>query len=64
MFCLNRLSLREMLCIFMVVAMLLTVFVCVKNEIAFYRDFYQQQVNYTDKILNDASGQIEKNGQI
>lgn len=44
----------------MVVAMLLTVFVCVKNEIAFYRDFYQQQVNYTDKILNDASGQIEK----
>lgn len=44
----------------MVVAMLLTAFVCVQNEIEFHQDFYQQQVNYTHKMLNDACGQIEQ----
>lgn len=57
---LKRLSLRTMLGCFMAVAAFLTVFLGVYNEFEFHKDFYQQQVDYTCKMLNDACHQAKQ----
>lgn len=49
----RRLSLRKMLVYYMVIATLLTSLVGLVIEKGYNRDFYQQQIDYTEKILGD-----------
>lgn len=56
----KRLSLRRMLGFFMAIAAFLTAFLAAYNEVEFHKDFYQQQVNYTVKMLSDACRQAEQ----